>query len=77
MAENVTMKPLQNDLIEASTVTFMSSTSLKDPTTVRFGMASISIGTSIYVFGGCNASHFHDGDLYQIETDPAKLTKMQ
>jgi hypothetical protein len=40
-------------------------------------MASAVIGSSIMVFGGCNGSHFCDGDIYQIETDSSKIPKLQ
>lgn len=47
------------------------------PASIRYGMASAAIGTSVIVFGGCDASHFHDGDLYEIETDPSKIPRLQ
>ena len=40
-------------------------------------MATVSLGTGIAIFGGCNASQFHDGDLYEIETDPTKAAQLQ
>lgn len=46
------------------------------PTFVRFGMASVSLGSSIVVFGGSNASQFHDGDLYEVETDQFKFGRL-